>query len=235
MPVPIRATPLQYPRAQSAPSTFQSLLEAIAQYTLYQFDPDYILAVKGTTTPQSQDNNKLWLKTDSVGRPLGLFILYNGKWRQVATGNPFQVAMFAGDWNLFFDATGLGISGLQWDGWAIANGNNGTVNLTNKFLVPGYRCDGAGLWVTNVAGYDAYNGGANTFRIALANLPALAITLNVSDTFAPGTNAFSVGAPGIAGVATWHYPVNNTGPDQPISLIPPFIALGFAQFIGYTT
>jgi hypothetical protein len=234
MSIQIRAQPLQFPKSLSAPSTFQSLLATIAQYTLYQFDPDYVLLVKGPNTPLAQDQNKLWLKTDSVGRPLGLYVMYNGRWRQVGTGNPAQVTMYAGDWNTYFDSTGLGLATLPWDGWAIANGNNGTQNLTNKFIVPGYRCDGWYAWVTNVDGYDAYSGGRATFQIQLQNLPYMTITLNTRDGFQGGN---MVGVTGYGDVADgiWTYPLTGTGGQAPISLIPPYLALGFVQFVGYTT
>lgn len=235
----IRAQPLQYPSVQSAPSTFQAVVEAVAKYTLYQFDPDYILLVKGPNTPQAQDQNKLWLKTDAVGRPLGLFVMYNGAWRQVATGNPGQIAMFAGAWTTYFDSTGLGLSGLPWDGWAIANGQNGTMNLANQFLIPGYRCDGWGLWVTNVDGYDAYSGGASSFQIHYYNLPYLTISLLAHDGYAYGGGAFAAtnygSSPQGGATGTWNYPIDNTGSMLPISLIPPYLALGFCQFIGYTS
>jgi len=234
MSIPIRAQPLQFPKSLSAPSTFQSLLQTVAQYTLYQFDPDYVLLVKGPNTPQAQDQNKIWLKTDSVGRPLGLFVMYNGRWRQVATGNPAQITMYAGDWATYFDGSGLGYATLPWDGWAIANGNNGTINLTNKFIVPGYRCDGWYLWVTNVDGYDAYTGGRATFQIQLTNLPSMTITLNTRDGF-QGGNMTGVTGYGDQHDAVWTYPLSGTGAQAPISLIPPYIALGFAQFVGYTT
>lgn len=239
MSIAIRAQPLQYPSVQSAPSTFQALIEAIAQFTLYQFDPDYILSVKGPNTPQAQDQNKLWLKTDAVGRPLGMFVMYNGNWRQVATGNPGQITMFAGDWSTYFDSSGLGLEGQPWDGWAIANGNNGTMNLTNQFVIPGYRCDGWGLWVTNVDGFDTYAGGVPAITIGLVNLPYLSVTLNIRDGFAYNGGAFAVTGPGPnpqgGTTGTWGYPVNNTGDQEPISILPPFIAMGFCQFVGYTT
>lgn len=234
MSTPIRAQPLQYPKSLSAPSTFQALLEAIAQYTLYLFDQDYILLVKGPNQPQAQDQGKVWLKTDGVGRPLGLFVMYNGRWRQLATGNPAQISMYAGDWATYFDGTGLGYAQLPWDGWAIANGNNGTINLTNKFIVPGYRCDGWYLWVTNVDGYDAYTGGRSNFQIALNNLPYMTITFNVKDNFGSGGN-WGITSPSSPHGGVWTYPLTGTGGQIPISLIPPYIALGFAQFIGYTT
>jgi hypothetical protein len=238
MSIAIRAQPLQYPSVQSAPSTFQGIVDAIAKYTLYQFDPDYMLLIKGPNTPQPQDQNKLWLKTDPVGRPLGLFILYNGNWRQVATGNPAEVTMFAGAWSTYFDATGLGLEGLPWDGWAISNGQNGTLDLTNRFVVPGYRCDGWGLWVTSVDGYDAYTGGRASFQIQTYNLPVMSITLNARDGYAYNGGAFAATNygpnPQGGAVGIWQYTITGTGAQIPISLIPPYIALGFAQFIGYT-
>lgn len=235
MSIQIRAQPLQYPKSLSAPSSFQSLIETIAQYTLYLFDSDYILLVKGPNTPQSVDQNKLWLKTDATGRPLGLFVMYNGRWRQVATGNPAQITMYAGDWGTYFDASGLGYVGLPWDGWAIANGNNGTINLTNKFVIPGYRCDGWYAWVTNVDGYDAYTGGRSYFQIVLNNLPYMSITFNVKNDTASGNQVSNVVSYGTAGEGVWTYPITGTGPQSPISLIPPYVAVGFVQFIGYTS
>lgn len=231
MSVLIRAQPLQYPRAMSAPSTFQALLEAIAQYTLYNFDPDYTLAVKGPNTPATQDNNKLWVQTDVAGRPTGLLTMYNGKWRQTATGNPFQIAMFAGDWYLYFDSTGMSTPGKPWDGWAIANGNNGTQNLTNKFIIPGYKYV-SGAWVTNVSGADTSSGGANTFTVGLANLPPLSIDVSASGNFCSGGSWFSSTFPQ-TGSGQWQYKVAGTGQNLPISSLPPFIALGFVQYVGY--
>jgi hypothetical protein len=143
--------------------------------------------------------------------------------------------MFAGDWNTYFDSSGLGLATLPWDGWAIANGNNGTMNLTNRFVVPGYRCDGWYLWVTKIDGYDAYTGGRSTFKIALNNLPYLSITFQVTDAFEGGGGWFGVVSYGSAGQGIWTYPITGTGSNNDISLIPPYIALGFAQFIGYTT
>jgi hypothetical protein len=164
--------------------------------------------------------------------------MYNGNWRQVATGNPGQVAMFAGAWSTYFDATGLGLEGLPWDGWAIANGQNGTLDLTNKFIVPGYRCDGWGLWVTNIDGYDAYTGGRAVFQIIVENLPSLSVTLNARDGFAYNGGAFGATNAGQnpqgGAQAVWQYGITGTGANIPISLIPPYIAMGFAQFVGYT-
>lgn len=239
MSISIRAQPLQYPSVKSAPSTFQAVIQAIAQYTLYEFDPDYILLIKGPNTPQAQDQNKLWLKTDPTGRPLGLFVMYNGNWRQVATGNVGQISIFAGAWSSYFDSSGLGLEGQPWDGWAIANGNNGTLNVTNRFIVPGYRCDGWGLWVTNVDRYDAYTGGRSFFQITYINMPYMTVTLNARDGYAYNGGAFAATnyGPSSQGgaIGTWAYPIDGTGDQYPISLIPPYIALGFCQFIGYTT
>jgi hypothetical protein len=38
------------------------------------------------------------------------------------------------DITAYFDGTGLGIVGQPWENWALCNGNNGTRNLTGKFL-----------------------------------------------------------------------------------------------------
>jgi hypothetical protein len=145
--------------------------------------------------------------------------------------------MFAGAWSTYFDGTGLGIEGQPWDGWAIANGQNGTLNVTNRFVVPGYRCDGWGLWVTNIDGYDAYTGGRAAFQIVVQNLPPLFITMSARDGYAYNGGAFAATNQGGQGGALglWQYPITGSGPNQPISLIPPYIAVGFAQFVGYTS
>lgn len=51
---------------------------------------------------------------------------------QASSGLPSgSIIMYSGPWN--FDGTGLGINTLL--GWALCNGNNGTPNLSDKFVM----------------------------------------------------------------------------------------------------
>lgn len=67
------------------------------------------------------------------------------------------ITMYSGAWN--FDGTGLGTGTLL--GWALCNGNNGTPNLLNRFIMG--TVTSAGLLVT---------GGSNTHTITTAELAA---------------------------------------------------------------
>jgi microcystin-dependent protein len=67
------------------------------------------------------------------------------------------IVMYSGPWN--FDATGLGTGPLT--GWALCNGNNGTPNLTDKFV----------MGVTT-SGNLGITGGSNTYNLTVAQLPA---------------------------------------------------------------
>ncbi len=229
------AQPLTYPSSFRPPSTTQGVINAVAAYTKYTVSTSSILAVTGSNIPAVEDQDKIWFQTDPVGRPIKVNIYYNGNWRQFYTGKPYEVALFVGFWGSFFDASGLGMVGLGWDGWAISNGANGTVNLTNKFIIPGYRCDGVGLWVTNVLGTDTYHGGSTSIVIQPWNLPPLSVTLFASNHFAGGNNSFGlVPSGGDQGTNTYNV-TGTTGQQSPITILPPFIAVGYAQFVGYTT
>ncbi|MCS7188343.1 MAG: hypothetical protein RMJ66_01765 [Bacteroidia bacterium] len=52
-----------------------------------------------------------------------------GTWRFAVP--PGGIIMYSGPWS--FDATGLGTGALE--GWALCNGNNGTPNLTDRFIL----------------------------------------------------------------------------------------------------
>src|SRR5476649_2773127 len=95
----------------------------------------YAPYVTGSSTPAVGDQDKVWARQDAQGRPLGTFMFYNGSWRRQYSGLPSQLRMFTGDPAVYFDGTGLGLLVKEWDGWAICNGQNGTTNLSNLFVV----------------------------------------------------------------------------------------------------
>lgn len=159
--------------------------------------------IVSSSVPASTLSSKVWFKIDTAGRPLGTYIFYNGNWRKVYTGLPSEIRMFSGDWTIYFDGSGLGVVGGEWDGWALCNGNNGTQNLANRFIVCGEEFSGE--WLTIVDQFNLTNsGGVGSEQLTQVG---------------PGSQGWGFQAADIGG--NWH---NNC---------PPFIAMGFAQFVGY--
>jgi hypothetical protein len=82
-----------------------------------------------SSPPASSLTNKVWYKIDGAGRPLGVFMFYNGNWRKVYTGVGLrEIRQYYGT-NAVFDSSGRGLVGGDFDGWAVCNGNNGTPQL----------------------------------------------------------------------------------------------------------
>jgi hypothetical protein len=80
-----------------------------------------------------------------------------------------SIIMYSGVWN--FDSSGLGEATL--DGWALCNGNNGTPDLTDKFVMG--TGTSSGLETT---------GGKNSFALMISQLPSHShnfTTLNAGD------------------------------------------------------
>lgn len=74
----------------------------------------------------------LWIKTktgQNTGKQTLLWDDSNSIWRPMATVPLGTIVEYAGSTS-FLDGTGLGIFGSALDGWALCNGNNGTVNKT---------------------------------------------------------------------------------------------------------
>lgn len=197
-------------------------------------------------TPSVGEQDYIWFKLDGGGRPLGIFKYYNGNWRSVYTGRTSEVSMFSGDPSSLFDETGKGVLGLSWDGWALMNGNNGTVDLSDKFIVSGHMNNSGSTlgysagWRTTVAGAAASTGGAGSFTSTAANTyrPARGEVIvyeagadgNQGRDGGPLYGAMSV--PGVA-VSLLAGDAGNLAPTA-IPIIPPFFALAYCKFIGYT-
>jgi hypothetical protein len=75
--------------------------------------------------------------------------------------------MYSGPWN--FDATGLGTGPLT--GWALCNGNNGTPDLSDRFVL-----------ATNTAAQVGTTGGAHTYTLTIAQLPPHTHTISADGT-----------------------------------------------------
>src|SRR5258707_2665742 len=84
----------------------------------------------GSSAPSSALTNKVWFKTDGAGRPLGVYMFYNGNWRKVYTGVVYgEIRLYVGGYNGGFYGTGRGIIYCDADWCARCNGCNRTARL----------------------------------------------------------------------------------------------------------
>lgn len=229
------------PDPSEAPTTLLELVALFRTLITAEVTGDYLPYVTGAATPNVSDEDKVWHKTDGAGRPLGTYVYYAGAWRRQYIGTPNMILMYRGGPGTdFAGAGGLGTVGGDWDGWALCNGNNGTVDLSDKFIVASHMTDMAigysgGQHSTIVSGGTTQTGGANS------------ITLDADNTYRPARAAIEVGkwkADGNAadaGSSLYGSGSNVTllaadaGKETPdaIPTLPNYFALAFVQFVGY--
>ena len=190
----------------------------------------------GAAAPSSSLTNKVWFKIDSAARPLGIYMFYNGNWRKVYTGVVLGELRFYSGASSVFDGTGRGIVGGDVDGWALCNGQNGTFNLQDKFLVASTQY-GAG-WQANPSGLGGGNsGGRSNNTIQCNNLPDLFAVAQLA-TIASSSGGLNVASPG-GGAGSWDISVNDLVNNchcqgqVPFDNTPPWYACALMQFVGY--
>lgn len=211
--------------------------------------------------PDVDDQDKIWIDLDSQGRPVATKIYWpvSGTWRRIYNGMLGEVRAFNGAPGYgpppaYFNAVGMGNAGLEYDGWHICNGKDGTPDFTDRFIVGAHmnKTDSKndyddGEWVSWVDGQSAKRvGGAKDF------------TLNENNTFQPASPGFlKVGTYEIEGATLtadetkWGAPslmeenknknltidagdrANET--PEAVSILPPFVALGWIIFLGYSS
>lgn len=189
----------------------------------------------GSTPPSSALTNKVWYKTDGAGRPLGVFMFYNGNWRKVYTGVAInEVRMYAGPYSVF-DGSGRGLVGGDVDGWALCNGQNGTLNLEGYFITGGAWS--GSQWVARADGptYKASGGQRGQVYCTNNNLPPLNSKhwyRNVqSGTGVPALVADFNGSNVMNPVVDQNDGTQGHG--QPLNFPILFYAMAYMQFIGY--
>lgn len=97
-----------------------------------------------------------WI-TPTQDPPKGNVVLEVGGGGEGDTTPSGSIIMYSGAWN--FNGTGLGTDTLS--GWALCNGNNGTPNLSDRFVMG-----------TNTSTNLATTGGANSYSLTEAQLPS---------------------------------------------------------------
>jgi hypothetical protein len=262
--IPISTTVQTVSASYVPPDDMQGVLEAVPQFVDIEMN-DTGANITMNATGAGGDLNGLFVwRLDQYKLPPRLMTGYRNGWWQVYTGKFTELRMFAGAPASYFDGTGRGIEYSGWEGWALSNGQNGTINLQNFFVIPGYRNDG-NSWIAKIFSADAFygipsqqvqaaagvtpvsagaidfvdiNANQRSFQINLNNLAHFGLWANATDFFkktrsGSGENR-TVVAPGVSG-DYWVYPIDQWQImyQLPISRIPPYVALGFAQFIGY--
>ena len=245
-----------------APITINELIDLLNILVATNLNGSYIPYILQTGTPGVDDQDKAWIELDSANRPRAIRTFYQGNWRRVYNGMIGEVRGFTGapgygDPPALFNSTGLGNIGLEYDGWAICNGENGTPNLTDKFIIGAHMDNSNGQqgydsgWQTFVNGVDALKtGGEAKTMILPVHLPELASALEISG------NEPNIGGPDHAtahvlvdraygatahvardAIDPIHYGADPNGtppqPQEEFPVLPPFYALAFITFKGY--
>lgn len=190
----------------------------------------------GSTPPSSALTNRVWFRTDAAGRPLGVYMFYNGNWRKVYTGVGLgQVSMYSGAPSVF-DGTGRGVLGGDFDGWALCNGGNGTPDLRDRYIVAANSYNAAtGGWGSVVDGtaFRTVGGAPGPMQIHPSNLPQLSVTARSSTqgTLSGGNGRF-IGSEADQPIDIWNIIETKGSPNTPLSM-PYFYVLAFMMFVGY--
>lgn len=230
------------PSPEDCPTTFQENIDLLNELVSGSVVASITPYIRQAATPSVDQQNLIWHKIDVDGRPIGTFHFYNGAWRREYSGRQDEIRYFMGDPSIHFESNGRGIVGGEWDGFALCNGNNGTPNLTDKFIV-GAKMDDLGVgyptngpWKTNVSGESEQTGGANEITLTedTTYRPALD-AIQMSNWQADGNSQNSGG--GLWGLGSAHTllpaDAGNVTPDA-IPTLPPFFALAITRWIGYT-
>lgn len=232
------------PDPNVCPENVTELIALLDTLVSGQVLEDFRPYIVGAATPGTEQQNLVWHRLDVNGKPVGTFLYTAGRWRRQYSGLPNQLLFYSGDPSFDFDDDGRGklegddgATGV-WDGWHLCNGNGGTPDLRDKFIVGGKEYDtGLGRWKTAVSGSDTTEGGAKDITLNEANTyatPHAGVT--IYRRTADGETASDTG--GLYGFpdqgATVLVPpfAGNTDPDE-IPTLPPYYALAIVQFVGY--
>jgi hypothetical protein len=202
-----------------------ALFRAAASVTL---DGSVVGIAKGSTQPSVDDTDKPWLKTTETGHPVAWFSFYNGQWRPVPRADVYDVkymAITVPDASLF-DGTGKGLINTLMDGWALCNGNNGTQNMTDKFVK------------SNGAQPAGGTGGSPTHTLLAAEIPAHTHLYDKAHVYTGascqggGTGFFPVTTPVFDSTASSSFG-GTSGVTQAFSTEPAYVVLVPLMYIGY--
>jgi len=214
------------------PGNRQEMIDFIAQNLSVQFQSDAFNTFNyGTATPSAENRGRPWFRIESgTNFPLGWYSFYNGSWRRI-TGLPrYAILEYKGPSSVF-DGTGRGLAGGQMEGFFLCNGNHGTLDLKDKFIV-GSTDYSAGRWKSDVNPNNDQQGGGGSAQqtLNINNLPPITIPLPVGGGVG-GNNRFVFGS---NGYSENQYDVVVVGAGdarpQPFNILPPWLALAYVQY-----
>lgn len=88
---------------------------------------DLTLVTFGQSTPATDNSDKPWVKTDPNGRPLGLYVFYNGGWVKAYGHDVGDVIIFSG-----LADNHASVDTLP---WRFCDGSDGTPDLRPQMVV----------------------------------------------------------------------------------------------------
>lgn len=233
------------PAPEVCPQTYGELIEDLNTRVSASLNTEVKPYVFGADTPAVEDQDKVWERVDASGRPIGRYVFYDGNWRRAYSVGIGTITMYNGDPGVDFAETGgRGTIGGMFDGWNLCNGENGTPNLSDRFIVgakmddlaTGYP-EGNGPWKTTVTEESTQSGdgvheitldAANTYRppipaVKVSKWEADGNALNAAgDLYGRGTSFDLV--PADAG---------NEDPDA-IPTLPKYYSLAYIAYIGFS-
>lgn len=234
------------PAPETCPTTFAELVSELQSLVSGEVTTEIIPYIVGVDTPAAEDQDKVWERLDANGRPIGRYVFYDGNWRKEYTVGVGAIMLYNGDPALDFGETGgRGTIGGQFDGWQLCNGENGSPDLSDRFIVGAKMSDlavgypeGDGPWKTSVSGETTQSGDGVS-----------EITLDADTTYQPSVASVVVGKHEATGNtpasdgplygSNLTYPLTivpavagNTEPDA-IPTLPKYYALALIVFIGY--
>jgi hypothetical protein len=240
------------PDPDAAPLNLTQLVGILNTLVSTEILGSYIPYVISHAQPSINDRDKAWIYLDTQGRPIEIRIWWDnaGAWRRVYNGMLGEVRMYNGNPATDFDTDGLGNIGGTYDGWHLCNGKDGTPDLSDRFPIaahmnqagghPQYNSDG---WVTSISNVDdEHTGGVrdvtlnndNTYRPAKAAITAQRMT---ADGNAPDPAGALLGVGSGGTQYTLQGGDADPGKTDPasFSVVPPFTAIAFIIFVGYST
>jgi len=244
----------------AAPLTVNELFALLQTVISGSITGSYIPYIIGGDVPGVDDRDKAWIRLDTAGRPIETKVFYNGNWRRIYNGMLGEIRPFAGDPTITtdWDNNGHGVIGGTYDGWQICNGQNGSPDLSNNFILAANMSDTSShgydhLWKARIVGPDGVgrdydHGGEFTQTINQTNLPSLS---NAAAGESPGLylhgfeskdgtahpDAVPIVDVNYANLKPHSLNIATYGqtPNVPLWTTPSFIALGYMIFQGYSS
>jgi len=235
------------PDPNAAPLNITELVNLLNTLVQSNIVGQYIPYVIQHDTPNVDQRNNVWIQLDTVGRPIATKIWVataGGAWRRIYNGMLGEIRMYSGNPSTDF-TNGKGNVGGEYDGWALCDGNNGTTDLSDKFIIAAHMnnvghsgYDTNNGWVTWIDPTNGQNtGGSSNFVLGPATaftgkllVGKYIITPSGGETLDPGGRLYGQPSAGNPDNNATLMDFENPGP---VSTVPPFIAMGFIQFVGY--